>query len=428
MASAVSVGRRIALAAVVVVGAVLQGRVALAQNPIFIDCGAAVLESWTPGKSLDGDAGFRLRASCFLTEWRPEGSRDLGRDPDTHVDATYHAGQGEAEHTLRLNLDDKQHVFSITLSGCPRNPFIRWRSGPVTCAGPPRVSAWPDRDLVGRMFFFGGFQQREVPVGAGVLDEIQARQRFARAPLNVFRIVRVIPTDVTVPQGQRGALPPSFEMKFVHTGMAPTTIGFATSDDPTPRTPISATPGTFGAQRYVSVVLPSSAITSGTKTIKFDMQSELAGAVSSTSYVAEIVEMPGGRFADPAFNRGDKGREVRAGQRAVAPQPRATPPSPQPGAPVQSAAPALPAPAPGPVAGGAAQRRALKMSIKRIEPGYRSLGADNAQQCQAACTREARCKAWTWVKPGVDGSSAKCWLRDPAPAPGKDECCTSGVK
>jgi hypothetical protein len=54
-----------------------------------------------------------------------------------------------------------------------------------------------------------------------------------------------------------------------------------------------------------------------------------------------------------------------------------------------------------------------------IESGTNRLGGDytnrplaTAQQCQAACASEAQCKACTWVKPGIQGPSAKCWLNN----------------
>jgi Ca-activated chloride channel homolog len=48
--------------------------------------------------------------------------------------------------------------------------------------------------------------------------------------------------------------------------------------------------------------------------------------------------------------------------------------------------------------------------------------------CAAACQRDPRCKAWTFVKPGVQGEKARCWLKDAVIDPIPDECCDSGVK
>jgi hypothetical protein len=48
--------------------------------------------------------------------------------------------------------------------------------------------------------------------------------------------------------------------------------------------------------------------------------------------------------------------------------------------------------------------------------------------CQAACLKESECKAWTYVKPGIQGDSARCWLKNEVPDPEPKEYCVSGVK
>jgi PAN domain len=47
--------------------------------------------------------------------------------------------------------------------------------------------------------------------------------------------------------------------------------------------------------------------------------------------------------------------------------------------------------------------------------------------CSAACSRDVRCRAWTWVKPGVQGPYGKCWLKQSVPNRVVSDCCTSGV-
>lgn len=47
--------------------------------------------------------------------------------------------------------------------------------------------------------------------------------------------------------------------------------------------------------------------------------------------------------------------------------------------------------------------------------------------CQATCRDEAQCVAWTFVKPGVQAESARCWLKNPQPAQVANDCCISGV-
>jgi hypothetical protein len=72
---------------------------------------------------------------------------------------------------------------------------------------------------------------------------------------------------------------------------------------------------------------------------------------------------------------------------------------------------------------------------RRIESGTNRYGGDyasrdlaSAQACQSACASEAQCRAWTWVRPGVQGPGAKCWLKNTVPASSRNDCCVSGVK
>jgi len=48
--------------------------------------------------------------------------------------------------------------------------------------------------------------------------------------------------------------------------------------------------------------------------------------------------------------------------------------------------------------------------------------------CQDACMKDQRCKAWTYVKPGIQGPQARCWLKHSVPNPVKDNNSVSGVK
>src|SRR5262245_51200379 len=48
--------------------------------------------------------------------------------------------------------------------------------------------------------------------------------------------------------------------------------------------------------------------------------------------------------------------------------------------------------------------------------------------CQLACLNDARCRAFTYVKPGVQGPNARCWLKSSVPAARPSTCCISGVK
>ncbi len=48
--------------------------------------------------------------------------------------------------------------------------------------------------------------------------------------------------------------------------------------------------------------------------------------------------------------------------------------------------------------------------------------------CQAACRADSRCAAWTFVRPGVQGPEARCFLKAVVPGRVPDACCTSGVE
>ncbi len=47
--------------------------------------------------------------------------------------------------------------------------------------------------------------------------------------------------------------------------------------------------------------------------------------------------------------------------------------------------------------------------------------------CKAACDGESRCRAWTYVRPGYIGATARCFLKDKLKPPQARPCCISGV-
>jgi PAN domain len=96
--------------------------------------------------------------------------------------------------------------------------------------------------------------------------------------------------------------------------------------------------------------------------------------------------------------------------------------------PAQPAAPALPPPVVKPgtsVASGAL----IETDTIRSGSDYRSFETkDGPNGCATACSGEARCRAWTWMKAGIKSKAAICALKDSVPAPTADACCASGVK
>ena len=48
--------------------------------------------------------------------------------------------------------------------------------------------------------------------------------------------------------------------------------------------------------------------------------------------------------------------------------------------------------------------------------------------CRDTCEKDPKCKAYTWVKPGVQGATARCWLKHSVPAKSTDYNTISGRK
>jgi hypothetical protein len=72
----------------------------------------------------------------------------------------------------------------------------------------------------------------------------------------------------------------------------------------------------------------------------------------------------------------------------------------------------------------------IEFSIDRTGGDYRSFDTmrDAAgAPCAAACEADNRCRAWTYVRPGYIGSSARCYLKDRVTRPRRKPCCISGV-
>ena len=67
--------------------------------------------------------------------------------------------------------------------------------------------------------------------------------------------------------------------------------------------------------------------------------------------------------------------------------------------------------------------------VDRPGQDYRnfSLSEANPMICRNTCARESQCRAWTYVRPGVQGASARCWLKNRIPERRNSTCCTSGV-
>jgi hypothetical protein len=76
-------------------------------------------------------------------------------------------------------------------------------------------------------------------------------------------------------------------------------------------------------------------------------------------------------------------------------------------------------------------RGSVEYSIDRTGGDYRTVempAPDPAgEPCHAACTADAKCRAWTYVRPGYSGAAPRCYLKDRITRPRRKPCCISGV-
>jgi hypothetical protein len=72
------------------------------------------------------------------------------------------------------------------------------------------------------------------------------------------------------------------------------------------------------------------------------------------------------------------------------------------------------------------------MEFKTNRPGDDYLeivmAEPSPELCAEECVKDSRCKAYTYVTPGIQGRDARCWLKSKPPLSVPDPCCTSGVK
>lgn len=76
------------------------------------------------------------------------------------------------------------------------------------------------------------------------------------------------------------------------------------------------------------------------------------------------------------------------------------------------------------------RRGPLEYSIDRHGGDYRNFDTSTdpaGTPCKSACEAEHRCRAWTYVRPGYIGASARCYLKSKIPRPRRKPCCISGV-
>ena len=72
----------------------------------------------------------------------------------------------------------------------------------------------------------------------------------------------------------------------------------------------------------------------------------------------------------------------------------------------------------------------LEPNTDRMGGDYQGFALDVARPdvCRQACAQDDTCKAFSYVKPGVKGPQAMCFLKSSAGTATADECCSSGIK
>jgi hypothetical protein len=76
------------------------------------------------------------------------------------------------------------------------------------------------------------------------------------------------------------------------------------------------------------------------------------------------------------------------------------------------------------------RRGPIEYGIDRTGGDYRSFDSATdpaGAPCRAICEGESRCRAWTYVRPGYIGASARCYLKSRLTRPRRKPCCISGV-
>jgi len=75
--------------------------------------------------------------------------------------------------------------------------------------------------------------------------------------------------------------------------------------------------------------------------------------------------------------------------------------------------------------------RSFEVNVDRPGRDYTNfdLASGDANACKTACEQDgSKCKAWTFVKAGIQGPKARCWLKNAIPPASTNQCCTSGVR
>ena len=78
-------------------------------------------------------------------------------------------------------------------------------------------------------------------------------------------------------------------------------------------------------------------------------------------------------------------------------------------------------------AGAQSRISTFEHGVNRPGGDFSNIRSDGFRQCSKDCEEDAECRAWTYVRPGVQGPSGRCWLKRVVPQKRTEGCCISGV-
>jgi hypothetical protein len=69
-----------------------------------------------------------------------------------------------------------------------------------------------------------------------------------------------------------------------------------------------------------------------------------------------------------------------------------------------------------------------ELTTNRAGADYMSFAVPSYEVCRSACSEQAQCRAYTFVKPAAPGGPGTCWLKGAVTAASPNSDCTSGLK
>ena len=73
-------------------------------------------------------------------------------------------------------------------------------------------------------------------------------------------------------------------------------------------------------------------------------------------------------------------------------------------------------------------KKELEYGMDRTGGDYKKFATgDNPLSCLKACSKDGKCKSFTYVKQGFQGKKAQCYLKDSVPKKKRAKCCISAA-